>query len=547
MLLYQDVITGDEMLSDAYDMKEIDDIAYEVDCAMIIVKDGEVDIGGNPSAEEAEEALEAGASQINNVVHSFRLQPTTFDKKSYLTYLKGYMKAIKTHLQATNPDRVAKFEKGAQDFAKKIVANFKNFEFYVGESMNPEGMVLLLNYREDGTTPFFTAFKDGLKEEDDEVWQAGWWGPDQDDIKRLRKGKARERGERPELDMDRAGLRRFELEDGREAWVVADGCVYIPRYLTPARQLDLLESALTIYTLPPNPLSISTHYALPPNLFELYASSPRHSIQPLHSMRSKLEPRQERLRSREMRHTVETEPTAVVEYQEIISRIRSRSRLEVEPSERLGPKTVEQLMREIRWANLGWVYQWSTKSYDLTPGTSNPFPEDLAELCWNIVRSVPWMKVFQSHGDDEAGNRTDWKSWTEDYKPDTGIVNFYQLNDTLMGHVDRAELDPSRPLVSISLGHAAVFLLGSSSRLDSPTPIILRSGDVLIISGDARQSYHGVPRIMEGTLPLHFLSSTEDSQPLAAAKKWLATGRININARQVFPPGFERPNCSRST
>ena len=54
------------------------------------------------------------------------------------------MKAIKSHLQATNPDRVAKFEKGAQEFAKKIVANFKDFEFYVGESMNPEGMVALL-------------------------------------------------------------------------------------------------------------------------------------------------------------------------------------------------------------------------------------------------------------------------------------------------------------------------------------------------------------------------------------------------------------------
>ena len=74
---------------------------------MIIVKEGDVDIGeshqhstnispslgpvqdtnlrvlagGNPSAEEAEEALEAGASQINNVVHSFRLQSTAFDKK----------------------------------------------------------------------------------------------------------------------------------------------------------------------------------------------------------------------------------------------------------------------------------------------------------------------------------------------------------------------------------------------------------------------------------------------------------------------------------
>lgn len=52
-------------------------------------------------------------------VHSFRLQSTQFDKKSYLTYLKGYMKAIKKYLEANNPDRVEAFEKGAQAFAKK--------------------------------------------------------------------------------------------------------------------------------------------------------------------------------------------------------------------------------------------------------------------------------------------------------------------------------------------------------------------------------------------------------------------------------------------
>jgi hypothetical protein len=64
--------------------------------------------------------------------------------QSYLTYLKGYMKAVKTHLQEKNPERVAAFEKGAQAFAKKIVGNFKDYEFYVGESMNPDGMVALL-------------------------------------------------------------------------------------------------------------------------------------------------------------------------------------------------------------------------------------------------------------------------------------------------------------------------------------------------------------------------------------------------------------------
>lgn len=131
---------------------------------MIVVKEGDVDIGANPSAEEQEEALEAGASQVNNVVHSFRLQSTQFDKKSFLTYLKAYMKVVKTKLAETNPDRVAAFEKGAAGFAKKIVGNFKDYEFYTGESMNPDGMVALLNYREDGVTPYLTFWKDGLKQ-----------------------------------------------------------------------------------------------------------------------------------------------------------------------------------------------------------------------------------------------------------------------------------------------------------------------------------------------------------------------------------------------
>jgi hypothetical protein len=165
MLLYSDILTEDEMFSDAFPLKEVDDVVYEVDCQLITVKAGaDIDIGANPSSEEAEEALEEGATQVNNVAHSFRLQSTSFDKKSFLTYLKGYMKSVKVKLQETQPDRVQAFEKNASAFAKKIVANFKDFEFYTGESMNPEGMVALLNYREDGVTPYFTFWKDGLKE-----------------------------------------------------------------------------------------------------------------------------------------------------------------------------------------------------------------------------------------------------------------------------------------------------------------------------------------------------------------------------------------------
>ncbi|CAO3660149.1 unnamed protein product [Rhizopus stolonifer] len=163
MLLYTDLLTGDEMFSDAFPIKEVDDIAYEVDCKMITVEQGDVDIGANPSAEDAPEDVENSAQTVNNVVYSFRLASTQFDKKTYMSYIKGYMKALKLKLAETNPERVAAFEKGASTLVKKILGNFKDYEFYTGESMDPEGMVALLNYREDGITPYFTLFKDGLK------------------------------------------------------------------------------------------------------------------------------------------------------------------------------------------------------------------------------------------------------------------------------------------------------------------------------------------------------------------------------------------------
>ena len=47
------------------------------------------DTGANASAEEAEDALEDADLKVNNIVNSFRLQATSFDKKGYLTYLKG--------------------------------------------------------------------------------------------------------------------------------------------------------------------------------------------------------------------------------------------------------------------------------------------------------------------------------------------------------------------------------------------------------------------------------------------------------------------------
>ncbi|KAK3380245.1 translationally-controlled tumor protein [Lasiosphaeria ovina] len=165
MIIFTDIVTGDEIISDSFPMTEVDGVAYEIDCQMVTENAVEVDIGANASAEEAEEGVEDTAIKVNNVIRSFRLQNTSFDKKQYLSYLKGYMKTVKKHLQETgkSDEEVKDFETKAAGFAKKIVTSFKDWEFYTGESMNPDGMVVLLNYREDGTTPYVVVWKHGLK------------------------------------------------------------------------------------------------------------------------------------------------------------------------------------------------------------------------------------------------------------------------------------------------------------------------------------------------------------------------------------------------
>lgn len=44
---------------------------------------------------------------------------------------------------------------------------------------------------------------------------------------------------------------------------------------------------------------------------------------------------------------------------------------------------------------------------------------------------------------------------------------------------------------SFSLGCKAIFLLGGKSREDPPLAMFLRSGDVVLMAGVARECFHG--------------------------------------------------------
>jgi alkylated DNA repair protein (DNA oxidative demethylase) len=83
--------------------------------------------------------------------------------------------------------------------------------------------------------------------------------------------------------------------------------------------------------------------------------------------------------------------------------------------------------------------------------------------------------------------------------PDACLANLYRKGARMGQHQDRDEADFSFPVMSVSLGDTAIFRIGGLSRGDPTRTVRLASGDVCVLSGEARLAYHGVDRIVAGS------------------------------------------------
>lgn len=198
------------------------------------------------------------------------------------------------------------------------------------------------------------------------------------------------------------------------------------------------------------------------------------------------------------------------------------------------------LLTGLRWASLGYHYDWTTRMY--RPDLESPIPTPLATLCTAVANLLHLSLT-----------------------PEAAIVNYYPLNGHMSGHVDDAEHCMDEPIVSVSLGCPAVFLLGGRTKATKPIPILLRSGDVVIMSGESRYCYHGIPCLLpldiaETVFPsgVHYFSGCHKSDSLSHGynesvdaslpaqvgdgspvneeefvSDYLRNGRINMNSRRV--------------
>ncbi|KAJ8255845.1 hypothetical protein COCON_G00197090 [Conger conger] len=169
MKLYRDIISGDEMFSDIYKITESPDgVFYEVEGKLVTRSDNidESVFAGNPSAEGSEQCDDGTSVSGVDIVLNHKLQSVAYTKDAYKGCIKGYTKMLRDRLAADNPEKAKDFVVKAQkEFKSYILPKLKECEYFLGESMNHDAMVALLDYREDGNTPYMIFFKDGLEME----------------------------------------------------------------------------------------------------------------------------------------------------------------------------------------------------------------------------------------------------------------------------------------------------------------------------------------------------------------------------------------------
>jgi len=143
-----------------------------------------------------------------------------------------------------------------------------------------------------------------------------------------------------------------------------------------------------------------------------------------------------------------------------------------ESNQRESPSRFD-MYKKLRWVTFGYHHCWDTKVYSYD--NKCDFPRDLKELTQYMAKVLGFIH----------------------FEPEAAIVNYYHLDSTLSGHQDRSEETTDAPLFSISFGQAAIFLIGGETKTVNPAAIYLKSGDVVVMAGNSRKSFHGVPKILK--------------------------------------------------
>lgn len=161
MYIYSDIASGDELFTDIYPITVVEDgFFYRIEGKMT-TETTQIDdacFGGNKSAEGGgdDDGADASSKSGINVVLAHEMVATGFDKSSYKVHIKDFMKLMlkKMKENGKSEDDIKAWQKLAGEKVMKfIMKNFKEFDFFIGKSMNEEGIAILVRWEDSTENP----------------------------------------------------------------------------------------------------------------------------------------------------------------------------------------------------------------------------------------------------------------------------------------------------------------------------------------------------------------------------------------------------------
>ncbi len=127
-----------------------------------------IDIGANPSAEEAEEGYESTSTSGINVVLQNRLVDYDMKKSEFKKHIKSFSKNLLERVGKENPERASFLKSNLPKAVLKFIENFDDYSLFIGESLNENGVIVLCKYAEEcsiGSKVDVYVWKDAVVEE----------------------------------------------------------------------------------------------------------------------------------------------------------------------------------------------------------------------------------------------------------------------------------------------------------------------------------------------------------------------------------------------
>lgn len=167
MVCYTDIYTGDEICSE--------------DCKIIDIGDGIWELEGKMVQPKPEEFFDIGQDRPEEVT-----KPPVFDlaeqcrwtkvkggeeftKRDGHMALKLYVDAVAKNMRGAPEEEINKVRNPLLKAASTILLHWQNYDLYKTESSEDVTLPIFVTFRKDGTTPYATVMKAGLKKS-----QSGW-------------------------------------------------------------------------------------------------------------------------------------------------------------------------------------------------------------------------------------------------------------------------------------------------------------------------------------------------------------------------------------